>query len=230
MGRELWRWVVGFEGLYMVSSFGKVMSVPVNQIRRGSSYKKPGMEVLHHDNGRGYRSISLYKDGVQHQTTVHRLVAQAFIPNPKNLPQINHKDGDKSNNNVYNLEWVTAKENMAHAVDELGLDLAYDRRLFSAEEVVAIRDDDRTGRQIAQEYGTSSGAINAIKSGRTYKAFAGTIRTIPHEKERKLTSSQIVDIRTSTKSGVELAAMYGVAPSTICKIRKGQRYKEILSD
>lgn len=230
MDREAWRWVVGYEGLYMVSNMGNVMSVPSEQIRRERKYKKPGIEVRHHDNGKGYRVLSLYKDGVQHQVTVHRLVAQAFIPNPKNLPQVNHKDGDKSNNRVSNLEWVTAKENTEHAINSLGHDAGGANRIFTEEEVIKIRSDDRSGREIASEYGTSATTIDAIRSGRTYSSFSGHIRKIGHERERKLTSSQVIDIRTSDKSGVELASIYGVAASTICKIRKGQRYKEIKND
>ena len=63
----------------------------------------------------GYAKIIIKVDGVHHNKLVHRLVAQAYIPNPENKPQVNHKDGDKANNNVFNLEWCTQSENNIHA-------------------------------------------------------------------------------------------------------------------
>ena len=66
---------------------------------------------------RQYRVVSLQQDGKQKHYYVHRLVAEAFLPNPDNLPQVNHIDGNPSNNHVENLEWVTAKENVRHAID-----------------------------------------------------------------------------------------------------------------
>ena len=64
----------------------------------------------------GYQAVTLAKDGVNRKIRVHKLVALAFIPNPDGKPEINHKDGDKHNNKVENLEWVTAKENQRHAI------------------------------------------------------------------------------------------------------------------
>lgn len=63
----------------------------------------------------GYKKTNISIDGKLHTVFIHRLVAKLFIPNPNNLPQVNHKDGNKTNNNVNNLEWVTAQENMIHA-------------------------------------------------------------------------------------------------------------------
>lgn len=66
---------------------------------------------------KGYLSVDLYKDGKRVTRGVHRLVAEAFIPNPENKPEVNHKDGNKHNNSISNLEWVTKKENVRHAWD-----------------------------------------------------------------------------------------------------------------
>ena len=87
---------------YMVSNTGRV--------RRNGSEKDCSTKDRH-----GYLSVDLYKDGERMTRGIHRLVAEAFIPNPYDKPEVNHKDGNKHNNCVSNLEWVTKKENCRHA-------------------------------------------------------------------------------------------------------------------
>ena len=110
---EEWRPVVGYEGLYEVSNTGRVRSVD-RYIKNGhSSYRLHKGKVISLLKGEyGYIQVNLYYNGKNYKKYVHRLVAQAFIPNPDNLPQINHKDEDKTNNRVDNLEWCTAKYNI----------------------------------------------------------------------------------------------------------------------
>lgn len=88
---EEWRDVIGYEGLYEVSDWGRV--------RRNGKILKPFKDRY------GYFQVSLYKNGIMRAFTIHRLVAYAFINNPNNYPEINHKDEDKTNNCVDNLEW-----------------------------------------------------------------------------------------------------------------------------
>ena len=98
---EEWRPVVGYEGLYEVSNIGQVINI------------KTGHILKQHKDKDGYWVLSLKRD--KYKTYfAHRLVAQAFIPNPDNLPMVNHKDEDKTNNNVDNLEWCTAKYNSTY--------------------------------------------------------------------------------------------------------------------
>lgn len=94
---EYWRDVIGFEGLYSVSSLGRV--------KGREKILKPS------DNGKGYMTVCLYKDGKSYRKYIHRLVAEAFIPNPDNKPQIDHIDTVKTNNSVENLRWTTPEEN-----------------------------------------------------------------------------------------------------------------------
>ena len=107
--REVWKDVVGFEGFYKVSNRGNVHSVD----RKDSMGRKWGGRTLRpsYDKG-GYLHVCLYKNGKAKNKFIHRLVAEAFISNPENLPQINHRDEVKVNNNVSNLEWCTRKYNM----------------------------------------------------------------------------------------------------------------------
>ena len=109
---EEWRACKGFEGFYEVSNEGRVRSLAVYNAQRKKVYKRK-MPVLKkiETTKDGYKRVLLCHYGVHHHCSVHRLVAQAFIPNPDNLPCINHKDEQPSNNKVSNLEWCTHKYN-----------------------------------------------------------------------------------------------------------------------
>lgn len=100
---EIWKEVKGFEGIYWVSNKGEIKSAP----RRGSKGGILQGKISH----KGYREVTMRKDGKQYTLKVHRLVAEAFIPNPDDLPDVNHKDENKLNNCVDNLEWCTTEYN-----------------------------------------------------------------------------------------------------------------------
>ena len=102
---EEWKDIKNYEGLYQVSNWGRVKS-----LGNGKNYKY-GRILKQSKNGRGYLFVSLCKSGKKKNYTIHRLVAETFIPNPDNLPQVNHKDENKNNNKVENLEWCTPSYN-----------------------------------------------------------------------------------------------------------------------
>ena len=109
---EVWKQVVDFEGLYEVSNKGRVMSVDRDiPTSTGKVRHKIGVVLNQFITNKGYPYVMVNKDYKQHLKTVHRLVAQAFIPNPNNYPVVNHKDKDKTNNCVENLEWCTSSYN-----------------------------------------------------------------------------------------------------------------------
>lgn len=129
---EIWKEIQGYENRYAVSSKGRVMNLKSGRVLKNGSTPH------------GYATVCLCKgNGTKpKQITVHRLVAEAFIPNPLNLPQINHIDEDKRNNDVNNLEWVTASQNNKHSVyqqscriNQLSLDGEFIRQWDSAHEI-----------------------------------------------------------------------------------------------
>ncbi len=101
---EKWKDISGFEGLYKVSNYGNIKSVHLNW-----------KNMKHGRNPKGYHIVILSKNGIRHSYKIHRLVAQAFIPNPNHLPQVNHVNGNKDDNHWYNLEWCSCKDNIKHA-------------------------------------------------------------------------------------------------------------------
>lgn len=115
--QEIWKDVVGFEGLYKVSNFGNVMGMGkswvcgmYNKIRT-----KPKSILPKSTNTSGYHQIWLSKNKNGKNYRVHRLVAEAFLENPENKKDINHKNGNKTDNGLDNLEWCTRSENVLHA-------------------------------------------------------------------------------------------------------------------
>lgn len=121
MEQVIWKDVVGYEGYYQVSNMGQVKSLDMYlTCRNGKKRLQKGRIKSSSKNNRGYESVSLYKDGDYQSRLVHRLVAEAFVDNVHCKSQVNHIDGDISNNCASNLEWVTDNENKMHSSLEHG--------------------------------------------------------------------------------------------------------------
>lgn len=115
MTEEVWKDISGYEGLYQVSNLGRVKSLTREITNNGMSYLINGKILKENKLANGYLKVCLSANGNSKLHYVHRLVAQAFIPNPNHYPMVNHKDEDKTNNLVENLEWCTAKYNNAYS-------------------------------------------------------------------------------------------------------------------
>ena len=125
---EIWKPVVGYEGVYEVSSFGRIRSLDritsyISRTQEGKEYTTThthkGKLMKQHNNHFGYKVIALRKDGKYRTYMVHRLVADAFLFNPNNYPVVNHKDENKQNNCVDNLEWCTQQYNINYGSGNL---------------------------------------------------------------------------------------------------------------
>lgn len=107
MVNEIWKDIEGYEGKYQISNLGRIKKINKNSLNE-EHYVKPYI------NQRGYCTVKLFKTE-RKEERIHRLVAQAFIPNPENKAEVNHIDGNKQNNTITNLEWNTHEENVVHA-------------------------------------------------------------------------------------------------------------------
>ena len=113
--QEIWKNVAGFIGRYMVSNQGNVKSLPVWIKNRFHGYWQPETILKSAADSWGYRRVAL-RNTKLNTKKVHRLVAQAFLPNPDKKPEVNHRNGIKHDNRVENLEWTTPSENFRHAI------------------------------------------------------------------------------------------------------------------
>ena len=166
---EVWKDVVGFEEYFKVSNTGKVWS------------KRTSKELKQCKNKSGYMTIATRiggRSGKDYCLRVHRLVAEAFIPNPEGKPCVNHKNLDKKDNNLSNLEWATTKENVDHyyrSVVGSGGRRCYSARALNPEDVAFIRenyvprDSVYGARALSRRFGIPHTSILSILSFKTYR-------------------------------------------------------------
>lgn len=173
MKEEIWKDIEGYEGLYQVSNLGRVKRMRFINKNTNIEKERIKSQKIRKD---GYLEVALYKNGKGKYIQVHRLVAKSFIPNPKKLPQVNHIDGNKENNCVDNLEWVTNKENVTHAI-KTGLQNNSGEHngkakltQQQAEKIRKIRKEKNVPyRQIAKKYNVSHYTIIQICKNHYYK-------------------------------------------------------------
>lgn len=179
---EIWKDIKGFEGEYEVSNTGKI-----------KSKKRKNERILIPDVDRyGYLRVCLfYSKGGYIRKKVHRLVAEAFLPNVNELPQVNHKDGDKKNNNVDNLEWCTAKENLRHALETGLRKKTYKSTPHYGEENGNSKITKEIAEEIRNSYISGSREYGCRALARKYGLGVTTVRAIVNYKTWKERKEEI---------------------------------------
>jgi len=114
---EIWKEIQGFEGLYEISTYGRIRTVEKMQRyllrnKQPAQRRIPAHLLSTQLNNRGYRIVHIYKNNCRHVRTVHRLVALTFLPNPQRKPEVHHLDRNRANPALSNLEWLTRSENL----------------------------------------------------------------------------------------------------------------------
>lgn len=245
---EHWKAIQGYEGIFEVSDYGQVRSLD-RLSANGRQLKGKMMSVSRKGKKENeYMQVGLMKDKKQRTHNLHRLVASAFIPNPENKPEVNHLDGDKTNNRVSNLSWVTRKEQMKHA-SETGLMLVgsmSQNSKLTDEEVKYIRDVyveghlEFSAKALSEKFSVATNTITAIANGRARphsyveKEFEKSkFKTGDKNSESlKLTNEDVDFIRENCKkhggkyTQTELSKIFGVTRAYISLIILGKSRTE----
>ncbi len=216
-----WRDVKGYEGYYQVSNFGDVRSVDRVVPRAGSKGDvfKPGQDLKANITPKGYVRISLVRDGQQRNHMVHRLVAEAFIDNPDGKPEVNHRNGNKQNNHVANLEWSTTCENLVHAYDT-GLRESAVKYVVHCPELdvttLGTQAMERKLHELGYERATSAGVWAAMDRGGKHwdLTFEGTL-LVEHRRGRVngMTLVDLIEMLADWKAATERHADGSLAKS-----------------
>lgn len=173
--KEIWKEVDGYNGIYFVSNTGKVKSIDHYCKGRVGSGKQIGRTLKQSVSHKGYLRVSLSLNKVRFNTGAHILVAKAFVPNPENKPQVNHKNGIKTDNYPDNLEWCTNKENQIHAVKNNLVKHNYCEKHHMSK--LSNKDVEKaryrftiviSNKQLSEEYGVSQTAMSKILRNKTY--------------------------------------------------------------
>lgn len=165
---EKWKPIPGFEEKYEISNKGRIRSIDRSVLlKKGILQFRKGKIIKLNSNTKGYLFSNLYCKGKHKPAYPHRLVAESFINNPNRLPEVNHIDGNKQNNTVNNLEWVTREENIHHFIK---LGLRKDKLTMQQANEIKAKYSSKlySQNELAKEYGVSQSHISSIVTGRRW--------------------------------------------------------------
>ncbi len=225
---EEWRAVPGWEGWYSVSSHGRV--------RRdaGGRGSHRGRIVTAKNLTKGYKGVSLYRHNQEHRYSIHRLVARAFLGEPPEGHEVDHRDGVPGHNHVSNLHYVSHADNIRLARERA---VAQTRKphpvaVLTIDEVLAIRSSDEDERTLAARYHVAVRTIRRIANGQRWQSADGPRRPVGktgiYSRKPSLPVEAIRAIRASSLSNVKLAKMYGTSHSTVAAIKAGRVWADVL--
>lgn len=208
---ETWKPVKDYEGHYEISSFGRVKSLArVRKSARGGIAPLRERIMKLKTSKAGYLVVHLLDHGRTCWPAVHRLVSDAFIENPDNKPTVNHKDADKKNNNVSNLEWATHSEQMVHAVDNELLEVRGSPK-FTKEMKVQMHDyyvnSGCSISELARIFQTSERTAGRVAKGVIPRTTTRILKDGTRTVENILTKDDVAKIKQLRKQGMTLAAI-----------------------
>jgi len=210
---------------YMVSGEGNVFSTYTNKILKTT------------DDGHGYACVTLWIDGISEKYKVHRLVAECFLDNPENLIEVNHKDGNKTNNLADNLEWVTRRENMLHAwknnLMRIGSDCVISKLDEKAvEQIKLMFIQGLSNQDIAEKFNVARGTVSKIRQLKTWKHVRPDLvfedHSVTKNSGSKLSVEDIPIIRRMYTEGYSLSEIgrkFNVHSGTISGVISGRSYR-----
>lgn len=219
---EIWKPVYNptYSNLYWVSSFGRLKSISRNII-------------LRQQNSVGYLKIRLCNNGENKTYLSHILIGRTFIPNPLNLPEINHKKGLRRDNRIWELEWSTSSDNIKHAF-EIGLSKKGEDHGISKltnEQVLEIFNSKERREELCEKYGVSITTVKSIKLGKTWGQVTGKIYSRAMNKSHGgLTDKDVIDIYESTERPGVLMKKYNISNVSINNIKTGFRWSYLTKD
>lgn len=232
---EIWNWIKGYEGRFEISNRGRIRS----WVKKGGGNRKNKGTIRFnstplikktHPTQWGYYSTHIGNDslGDVKSVRVHREVGIMFIPNPLNLPEVNHKWGRKWQNEWFNLRWDTRLDNIAHAF-ETGLIVPavgeqQSNTKLKNEEVIYIFNSTKKTKELMDEFGVAADAILDIKRGRTWGHLTGKIR---NPKIEKLKPEYILEIFNFNGTAAEAATNFNRSYSLCRAIKDGREYSNI---
>lgn len=217
---ETWRPVYGLEGLYEVSSYGRVRNSKCVLMTQYPT--------------QGYLKVVLTQNSIRKNYRVHRLVLEAFVGRRPNGMMCRHLDGNRRNNRLDNLVWGTNAENqadrIAHGTSNRGTNAP--ANVLSHTQVIQIFKDPRPTRVIASDYSINAETVRRIKAGKTWAWLTGASPRTglccgSGHRHSKLNELQVMAIKSDPRTYAEIAAEYGMNQATIGKIKTGKTWKHV---